>query len=324
MKKRNIFFSLILCIFAFSMVFVAGCTTPNDPPANPPSNQTTPKASITAVADAVADKMSQTVSALANVSNGQVAEEGESGALGAGVVGQGWEKATLGDFLNIQEYPSMMIYIVEYCLRNATKENGYANGFELNHVYFGVADVGYEGVIYFSLDEVENGVTLKADLHFEYSSVELQYAVNGFFGYDYENNKVNSIQLNYAILPIGRELLTITIDYENNSFYGFNAYFPQEMSMTLGTEFVEEFNAGTLTLDKVADFGFEEIVMVSGNLSDNVNDFIFDGYTYDLSHSEKSQPTIILKAYFTGVLTPKGWRTSSAVFAASVPCILRR
>jgi len=292
MKKKNIFFSLIMCIFAFSMVFVAGCTkAPIDPPSEETPSQ--PKANITMVADAVADKMYQTANIFADVSNQKALEDGASAALGAGFTGEYWTRATVGDFLEIQEYPSLIIYTVEYCLRNATIDNGYANGFELNKVYFGIANVGiYEGAMYFSLDEVEGGITLKADFYFEYNQMELQYAINGFFGYDYENNEVNCIQLNYAILPIGKEFLTIEIDYENNSVYGFQAYSPSEQSLTLGDEFVSEFNAGTLNLDKVADYGFNAVDMVSGNLSDNVNDFVFDGYCYDGSPSD-SQSALI-------------------------------
>ena len=41
--------------------------------------------------------------------------------------------------------------------------------------------------------------------------------------------------------------------------------------------------------------------MCSGNLADNLNNYIFDGYVKNFSTTESTQQTIIMKSYFLGI-----------------------
>lgn len=258
------------------------------------SGDITEKSDITTVVNAVSDKMSdvaKTVTSLSNELTGydNITEEStedsdenvQSGSITATMAG--FETATLSDFLYLQDEPAMILSIVEYVLNNATQENGYSNGFELNKVYSGQANIGFgdaDGFMYVIMNEVTNGISMNADYYGNQSGVDIQMALNGFFKYDYDTDTVESIELNYIIHPIAYQVLSIKIDFASNSYSAIQLGSNNSGDINAGADFVSKFNAGTLTVDQILDYGFSWFDMCYGNLAENINDYRFGGFTY--------------------------------------------
>ena len=273
------------------------------------------KSDITTVVNAASDKMSDVARTVVGLSNettgfdGITEDDGDGDSVSPAPVATastnlvGYREATLSDFLYIQETPAMIVGIIDYILRNATIDNGYSDGFKLNHTYSGIADIGIgQGAMYFKMDEVENGITLNADLIGNKSGVDVQYSVNGLFTYDYTNNVVKSIELNYVILPTAYEFTSIRIDFVSNRFDAIMAYSNHTMDTTAGADFVTKFNNGQMSFENLTEYGFEYIDMCYGNLADNVNDYRFTGYSYEFDETD-TQSSYVVELVYNGIYT---------------------
>lgn len=176
--------------------------------------------------------------------------------------------------------PMMFVYISEYIMKNAVV-NGLTEGLVLDKVYYGDIDFGYAGVIYCSINLVDEGISLMGDFYFTEQGMNLQYSFTALFGYDFENDKLTSIAVNYAILPIAMEFSSVVINLETGDVYSVFISDPANMSLTLGVEFAQAFNAGNLTLEELMEFGFTYVRLIKVKLAEDISDCEFEGYRYD-------------------------------------------
>lgn len=111
----------------------------------------------------------------------------------------GFEKDDASEYLWLNELSSRIVFAVDYLANNATKENGYANGFEYDKVYMGPLEAdGYKGVIYIKTETDKTGVNMYFDFKSEeQDGVQVCFVITMHADYDFVKDEVKKIQMNY-------------------------------------------------------------------------------------------------------------------------------
>lgn len=216
-----------------------------------------------------------------------------------------FEKSSASEYLWLNNLSSRIIYAVGYLSKNATIENGYANGFEYNKVYMGPANIeNYEGVVYIKTEIKNDGVWMYFDFVTEQDNVEIIYSITLFADYDFEKEDVNKIKMNYYLKPNVSELWSIEYDFLNNNFKGFQ-FFDYTFSHTIdeGNEIVSLFQSGKLDYTAITSYYWTHGLLVSGNITDDINKLSFNAYEYNSLNTENTIPQTTIKNFYNVLYT---------------------
>ena len=256
------------------------------------------KASAVEVITKVSDSLNQVNETLTNGANSETTSDVSLTSI------TNFEKATIGDFLVEQSYFNGFVHGLSYVARNATKENGYANEFELNKIYSGVAAfLGEEGMLYFVINEVEGGLDCQIDFVFNAEvggeNIVATYKINAFFGYNYSTDEVEIIKMNFVQYPNANFVWASEMDIKNNSFKmiyirNHNLDNTEQQAQT----FVSKYNNGSLSFADAVSLPWDLFAMYTGNIADNINDIDFDGY---IDNESGAVSNIVTQGMYTGI-----------------------
>lgn len=259
------------------------------------------------VFEVVSNKLVEVSNTMAQGSSGSTSTESSSttvsNSIGANLTG--FSKAGAEEYLWMNELSSRIIYAVDFIARNATVENGYANGFEYGKVYSGAVDVdGYNGVIHFLMNADTKGVNMLVDFNTEEEIngeiYPIAFKIKMYADYDYDKEEVKTLKMNYVITPFAIEMWSVEYDFVNNNFKAFQFYDYTFTHAQYGAEIIENYNNGTLDFDKIITYYWTHAVILSGNITDNINNLRFDCYEYWRSNTD-SVSDIILKTYYNSL-----------------------
>ncbi len=285
-KKAIISISLALVLIATIVVGVILLLPKKNPEPEIPSTAK--------VLSTISDKLEETADSFAKCASGSstsaISVSQPIMSLAAPEVPGGFRKKGASEYLWLYEMSSRIVFAVGYLANNATTENGYANGFEYNKIYMGALEVdGFSGVVYIKTDTDQSGINLYFDFKTTEESTEICFIITMHADYDFENNVVKNVKMNYAIMPIMTELWAVEYDFVNNNFRGFqlydntNSHTPEQ-----ATEILNSYNDGTLRAEKLMSSSIKWTYgsMVSGNITNDINNLSFDAYEYSSGYTD--------------------------------------
>lgn len=302
MKLKYKILSLVFAVLLFVPVFfTTACGNKGD------SSQ----ALVTAMIN-VADKMEETSKIFATAENGNTTEDTPATTTMSTDLTASFERASLADVIEMQEYANLYVYAVEYLVKQTNKENGYNSGIEFDQVYCGITGSLFSGDnagLYIGFTESEDGFLIYVDadyIDYNYEGgTAIQYVRHIYaifdIAYNFETKTVNRISYNLHD-TLGEEFLVAVYDYEMNKF---EAFFARAINQSIDrqqfcNDIIEKYNANTLELSDLMPAEFGTLEMCSGNITDNANLMNFTGYTID-GYDEQSKQALAASVVFRGI-----------------------
>ncbi len=284
--SRFLLVLLSLCLIA-GIVFGVYLFTKDD--------ETTEISSAAKVIGTISDKLEEVSNTFA-----EMATESSAGASNNSIsaLDIGFANGDISSYLRRNYYASRIVFASSYLAENTNTENGYANGFEFNKVYAGIAEIdGYSGQVYLSSSTTSDGVYLYFDF---VTDANYTFIVTLYADYDFENDICNSIKMNFLMMPYITEIWAAEYDFVNNNF---KCVYAREYEVRHTTDDTEEilnlYNSGTFTAEQAFDYNWDEIMIISGNITTDITLLNYSALEYSIytSGSVSDASAILLYNY---------------------------
>ncbi len=241
-------------------------------------DETTEVSYAAKVLGTISDKLEEVSNTFAEMAT-ESSDEG-TGIDSVSAMAIDFEESDASSYLTLNYYVARVVYAASYLAENTNTANGYANGFEFDKVYTGNGQIGgYEGTVAILSETTDDGVYLYFDLIYEVSGMgEVTEMVTLYTDYDFENYACNSIKVNYKMVsPYVYGIFAVEYDFVNNSFEGFYAVGSLSSEDDIN-EIITSYNDGSLTSENAFSLDLSTVIIVSGNITTDVNDLSYTAY----------------------------------------------
>ena len=305
MKKvlRILFSFVLVCVLAVP-VLLSGCDMKNNGNKQPNTNTEASAASV--VMEEIAEELQKVSNSMAKSVSDTITEEDvdDNTSEPTAVVSDAqpvtddkltWSKNDVIDYMTSNEYPMGLVFSMDFIVKNATVENGYANGFEYNKVYTGESSVyGTDGIV--SMIVIPNVESGKVYCNFDFvgnipsTDLEVKYVVDMDVDYDFANDKAKKLTISIADVTLYTFFNFAVYDFDANhySFMEFDGYFNTAAHVAQGANNITQIlNSETSTFNDWLDCVWTHVNIVDGNITDNPNYLNFYSYycTYRYSNN---------------------------------------